>query len=216
MSWSLTTHNRMATLSSATVTAMLIGRRNVIFSGAAAAIGYPAQRAQAAQTDSVLPGGSSQWAVLDRQARFGLGYYNAWVFQARTNRGAAQAFLVSSSPNDGLLSADDMTAVTSSIQRAIAALRGVTSCRTTQVNPNLTPPWNSDGGPSLAFGDAWTVYGYNCTLQDSGTSQAWFAYQTTDASAAVQAAFSALPEVVTCTKAPRPTVTPASIEPLQQ
>jgi hypothetical protein len=195
---------------------MLIGRRSVILSGAAAAAGYPTRRAQATQADFALPDGSSRWAALDQQARFGLAYYNASVFQARTGRGAAQAFLVSSSPNDRLLSADDMATVTSAIQRAIAGLRGVSSCQTTEVNPNLAPPWNSDGGPTLVFGDAWTVYGYNCTLQGSGVSQAWFAYQTTDASAAVQAAFSALPEVATCTKAPRPTVTPASIQPLQQ
>jgi hypothetical protein len=194
----------------------VLGRRNVILSGAAAVVGYPSQRNRATQADLVLPGGSSRWAVLDRQARFLLSYYNAWVFQARTSRGAAQAFLVSSSPNDEVLSADDMATVTSAIQRAIAALRGVSSCQTTQVNPNLTPPWNSDGGPSLIFGDAWTVYGYNCTIQGSGVSQAWFAYQTTDASAAVQNAFAALPEVAACTKAPRPTVTPASIQPLQQ
>ena len=138
------------------------------------------------------------------------------MFQARASRGSAQAFLVSSSPNDGVLSADDMTTVTSAIEHAISGIRGVTSCQTTQVNPDLTPPWNSDGGPSLVFGNTWTVYGYNCTVQGGGTSQAWFAYQSTDASAAVQAAFSALPEVTACTKAPSPAVTPASIQPLQQ
>jgi hypothetical protein len=195
---------------------MILGRRNVILSGAAAVAGYPSQRSRATQADLVLPGGSSGSAVLDRQARFLLSYYNAWVFQTRTSRGTAQAFLVSSSPNDEVLSAGDMATVRAAIQRAIAGLRGVSSCQTTQVNPNLTPPWNSDGSPSLIFGAAWTVYGYNCTIQGGGTSQAWFAYQTTDASATVQTAFAALPEVAACTKAPRPTVTPASIQPLQQ
>src|ERR1700679_229628 len=150
---------------------MILGRRNVILSGAAVVVGYRSPRNRATQADLVLPGGSSRWAVLDRQARFLLSYYNAWVFQARTSRGAAQAFLVSSSPNDEVLSTDDMATVTSAIQRAIADLRGVSSCQTTQVNPDLTRPWNSDGGPSLIFGDAWTVYGYNCTIQGGGTSQ---------------------------------------------
>jgi hypothetical protein len=123
---------------------------------------------------------------------------------------------VSSSPNDGLLSAADMTMVTTAIRQAITKLRGVRACQVTQINANLTPPWNSDGGPSLVFGDGWTVFGYNCTIQGSGTpSQAWFAYQSTDASAAVQAAFAALTDVTSCTKAPRPVVTPTTIQSLQ-
>ena len=200
----------------ATLTAMLIGRRNVILSGAAAAAGFPAQRAQAGQRSTLLSGGLSGQAVLDRDASFGLGYYNAWVFQAQTTHRAAQAFLVSSSPNDGLLSATDMATVTKAIRQSIIKLRGVRSCQVTQINADLTPPWNSDGGPSLVFGDAWTVFGYNCTVEGSETpSQAWFAYQSTDASGAVQAAFSALADVTNCTKAPRPVVTPGTIQPLR-
>jgi hypothetical protein len=70
---------------------MLIGRRNIILSGAAAAAGYPARRTQAAHGNAVPAGTPSRWAVLDRQVSLALGYYNAWVFQARTTRGAAQA-----------------------------------------------------------------------------------------------------------------------------
>lgn len=124
---------------------------------------------------------------------------------------------MSSSPSDELLTAADMTAVTTAIQHAITGLPGVTSCQVTQINPDLTPPWNSGGGPSLVFGDAWTVYGYNATIQGSGTpSQAWFAHQGTDASAAAQSALTALTDVTSCTRAPRPAVTPATIQPVQQ
>lgn len=196
---------------------MLIGRRNVILSGAAAAAGYPAKSMRAAAGKSLPSEPSSRPAVLDQQVSLSLAYYNAWVFQARTTRGAAQAFLVSSSPGDELLTAADMAAVTAAIQRSVTGLSGVISCQVTEVNPGLTPPWNSGGGPSLVFGDAWTVYGYNVTIQGSGTpSQSWFAYQRTDASAAVQTAFTSLADVTECTKAPRPAVTPAAVLAIQQ
>jgi hypothetical protein len=171
---------------------MTIGRRNVIFSGAAAAVAYPFQHKRLAYEEQPSLVMSGQAAVLDRSVRLSLAYYNSWVFDVQTRRGGAQAFLVSSSPSDSMLTADALAEVTGAIQRAITALPAVASCQATPIDADLTPPWNSDGYPSLVFGDDWDIYGYNTTIEGPGVSQSWFAQQVTDVSDAVQSAFAGL------------------------
>jgi hypothetical protein len=143
-------------------------------------------------------------------------YINSWVFDVQTRRGGAQAFLVSSSPADGILTVGALAEVTEAIQHAITALPAVRSCQVTPIDAGLTPPWNSDGYPSLVFGDDWDIYGYNATTEDSGGSQSWFAQRVVDVSDAVQAAFAGLTGVTNCTKAAQPTVTPPTVRPINQ
>ena len=159
---------------------------------------------------------SGQTAVLDRRVRLSLAYYNSWVFDMQTRRGGAQAFLVSSSPGDGQLTASALAAVTKAIQRAITALPTVAACHVTPIDAGLTPPWNSDGYPSLVFGDDWDIYGYNTIIEGSGGSQSWFAQRATDVSDAVQSAFAGLAGVTGCTKVAQPTVTPRTVRPIKQ
>jgi hypothetical protein len=160
---------------------------------------------------------SGQAAVLDRRVRLSLAYYNSWVFDVQTRLGGAQAFLVSSSPGDGVLTADALAEVTGAIQHAITALPVVASCQVKPIDARLTPPWNSDGYPSLVFGNDWDIYGYNSTVEGSGTpSQSWFAQRITDVSDAVQSAFAGLAGVTSCTKVAQPTVTPHTVRPIKQ
>jgi hypothetical protein len=150
--------------------------------------------------------------VLDRRVILSLAYYNSWVFEARIRSGRARAFLVSSSPGDGILTAGALTEVTRAAQHTIDAIPGVSSCTVAPIDAALTPPWASGGYPSLVFGDAWTVYGYNVIVGSSVTpSQAWFAQQVTDVSDSVQSAFARIAGVTSCTKAAQPTVTPSTI-----
>lgn len=196
---------------------MIIRRRNVILSGASAAVAYPFQHRRISSEEQPTPVMSGQAAALDRRVRLSLAYYNSWVFDVQTRRGAAQAFLVSSSPGDGLLTAGALAEVTGAIQGAITALPTVASCQVTPIDAGLTPPWNSDGYPSLVFGDDWDIFGYNTTIEGSGTpSQSWFAQRVTDVSDAVQSAFAGLAGVTSCTKVAQPTVTPRTVRPVKQ
>ena len=198
------------------VIAMHMGRRNVLLSGAAAAVGVPSLAIHSGLGDKSPVGTSGQAAVLDRRASFSLSYYNSWVYDIQTHRGSAQAFLVSSSPGDQVLTAAAMSTVTAAVQRALSELAAVKSSQVTPIDAHLTPPWNADGYPSLVFDSKWNVTGYNISVGNSGTSQAWFARQATDVSAAVQSAFAALPGVTACTEVAQPTVTPSSVRALNQ
>ena len=76
-----------------------------------------------------------QVAALDRSVRLSLAYYiNFWVFDVQTRRGGAQAFLVSSSPADGVLTVGALAEVTEAIQHAITALPAVRPCQVTPID----------------------------------------------------------------------------------
>jgi len=159
--------------------------------------------------------GYDQARVLDRRVVLSLAYYSAWIFDVQTRGTQRQAFLVSSSPGDSILTADSLAEVTTVIRDAIIALPNVTSCKVTLIDAGLTPPWNAGGYSSLVFDNSWVVSGYNVTTGSSETpSQSWYAQQVTDASEAVQSAFAAIPGVNSCTKAAQPIVTPRSIRPI--
>ena len=150
--------------------------------------------------------------MLDRRVVLSLAYYNSWVFEVKTRGGRARAFLVSSSPGDGILAPGALAEVTSAVRQAIEAFSRVISCTVTPIDAGLTPPWAFGGFPSLVFDDNWTVYGYNMIVGGSITpSQAWFAQQVTDVSDAVQSAFAGIAGVTSCTKAAQPIVTPSTV-----
>ena len=147
--------------------------------------------------------------VIDSRPSFPLAYWqNNWVFDVTLTGGSSQAFLVASSPADGLLSSGQMTSVVSDIQTAIEALTGVTGCTTSAVTCSLPQPWASEGAPSLVFDSTWTVYGY----QMSNGAQAWFAFQSgADAHTSVATAFGAQTGVSSVTTEAQPTVSPSGL-----
>jgi hypothetical protein len=113
--------------------------------------------------------------VLDRKSVFSLAYYNAWVFDTVARSVRTQAFFVSSSPGDEILTAADLAEVTSVIREAISSLPRVRSCVATAIDAHLDPPWGSEGYPSLVFDSKWTVYGYDVAVNGSvSRSQSWF------------------------------------------
>lgn len=187
---------------------MLMQRREVLLSTTIAGFGRPGRVGRSSGAE-MADFGLGQASVLDSRVILSLTYYDAWVFEAQGRRGMSKAFLVSSSPADGLLSTSDLTAVTAGIQRAIEALPGLRACTASPIAVTLTPPWDSGGFPSLVFDATWSVTGYNIIVDGNETpSQAWFAQQNADASNAVKTAFAGAPGVASCTQAAHPAVTP--------
>lgn len=80
---------------------------------------------------------------MGRRVSLSLAYYNSWVFDVQTRRDGAQAFFVSSSPGDEMLTANALAGVTAAIHRAIVALPTVTSCQ--------VPPIDAALGPTVEF-----------------------------------------------------------------
>lgn len=155
-------------------------------------------------------------------SRLSLGYYSASVLDI-TASGAAQMYLVTSSPNDGLLGIGPAGLVTAALKTAVDALGAVTASTLTPVVQAQSPPWDSGGGAVLEFDGTWAMTGYSISL--AGTplaSQMWLASTSpadgrltsgnvTTVAAAVQTAAAALTGVTGCTLVTRPAVTPSSV-----
>jgi 2-keto-4-pentenoate hydratase len=151
-----------------------------------------------------------------------LGYYSAVVLDI-TAGGAAQMYLVTSSPNDGLLGIGPVGLVTTALKTAVDALGAVTASTLTPVMQAQSPPWDSGGGAVLEFDGTWAMTGYSVSLLGNPlTSQMWLACTSpadglltsgdvTTVAAAVQTAAAALTDVTGCSLVTRPAVTPASV-----
>lgn len=164
-------------------------------------------------------------SVVTTAAGFGIGYYPIYVFDITTGTGSSQMFLLVSPPGDGVLGEADADTLLAAMQSAIEELDGVTACEQNLVTLSASDPWTQAGAPGIAFDESWPMFGY--TMTHPGTlftqfAQAWFASAapadgnwdeaTVEAVAtAVQTAAEGLVGFTGCTKAPRPTVSPATV-----